>query len=70
MRNPQHQYRPVLIVNPAHNAVSPDSVPPESHLVSRQGFAKTSWVLVSGDALLEKSHDPSLGGPIQLPEFA
>jgi hypothetical protein len=70
VRDPQHQYRHVLIVDPAHDAALSNSVPPESHLVSRQGFAGISWVRVSSDALLEKSHDPPMGGPIQLLEFA
>ncbi len=69
MGNPYYQHDETRIVNPAHDAVSSDPVPPESHFVSRQWFAKISRVVVSRNALFEKSHHAPLGGPVQLPEF-
>jgi len=44
-----------LILYPADGAVLPDPVSPESYLFSCQRFAKVSWVVVSGNALLEES---------------
>jgi hypothetical protein len=66
MRNPEHQYRLALIVNPAHHAVRSDPVPPKSCLVSCQRFAGIPWVIVSRDAPVEELHDSLLSGPVQL----
>ena len=70
MRNAQHQHRPALIVNPANDAILSDAVPPEPHLVACEGFTEISWVVVPGDAFLEKPRHSPLGGPIYLLEFA
>jgi len=64
MCNPKHRHGLLLIVNPAHDAAAPDPVPPKFHLVSRHGLANISWVMVSGQAFLEKSHDPPMGGAV------
>jgi hypothetical protein len=70
VRDSQNQNHAALIVNPAHDPVCADAVPPKAYFVSRQGFARASRVTVARDPILQKAYDAPLPGSIKLLKLA
>lgn len=64
MRHTKDKNRQALIFDPTDKTVVSDSISPEFHSVSDQGFANVARILVAADPVLQESYNAALDGPI------